>query len=310
MANPATALITPIAAYTSPAWSSCPSRAVSAAMPAWQAPNIAPCSAGAVSRAGTHRGMGGPGPGRAGLFPHGCGQAGRGVQGEGAAADRHQHRRGAHGVGRMGEYRGQADEGRAEDEGQFVQAALEGERYADRLLGGARAAGEGDQAGARQRADERHGGPRGGAQEGQGGRRQPGERAGDERGHGEGVGEREGEHHRPLAVPVREPPHQRPAHHLSERERAAGQTGRAEGAARAGDEQHAAELDGGRRQPPQERHARQQRPGQADHLPVGVPRARPARLPRRPHRSNVDTRVRSGQVWMTRKTVSGVRRFP
>ncbi|WP_316740625.1 hypothetical protein [Streptomyces sp. MK7] len=40
--SPATALITPIAAYTSPAWSSSPSRRVNAVMPAWQAPDIAP----------------------------------------------------------------------------------------------------------------------------------------------------------------------------------------------------------------------------------------------------------------------------
>ncbi|GJF24230.1 hypothetical protein SHO565_47940 [Streptomyces sp. HO565] len=42
MASPAPALITPMAAYTSPAWSPCPSRSVNAVIPAWQAPNIAP----------------------------------------------------------------------------------------------------------------------------------------------------------------------------------------------------------------------------------------------------------------------------
>ncbi|MEU7558505.1 hypothetical protein [Streptomyces eurythermus] len=60
----------------------------------------------------------------------------------------------------MGEYRGQADERRAEDERQFVEGALEGQRGTDRRLGGTRTAGERDQAGPGQRAHERHGGAR------------------------------------------------------------------------------------------------------------------------------------------------------
>ncbi len=231
------------------------------------------------------------GRGRVGLLGCGGRRAGRRVQGEGAAAECHQCRRAGHRVGRMGEYRGQADECRAENERQLVQGALEGEGRADDALRDAGAAGEGDQAGACQRADERHGDARGGPQEGQDGRRQPGERAGDERGDGEAVGEREREHHRPLSVPVREPPDQRPAGHLAEREGATGQAGRAEGPRSCG--RRAARCRTGRwpwaAGRGTTRTAAAVPSGRSPAGRVSLVRRRPL-LPRCPHRSNVGTR--------------------
>ncbi|OLZ67436.1 hypothetical protein AV521_24005 [Streptomyces sp. IMTB 2501] len=58
----------------------------------------------------------------------------------------------------MGEHRRHPDERRTEDERHLVQGALEGER-ADGRLGRAGVAGQGDQPGAGQWSDERHGGP-------------------------------------------------------------------------------------------------------------------------------------------------------
>ncbi|AJP04409.1 hypothetical protein TU94_26055 [Streptomyces cyaneogriseus subsp. noncyanogenus] len=155
------------------------------------------------------------------------------------------------------------------------------DRLPRRQEGGPGAAGEGDQAGPGQRADQRPAGARERAQQGRQGRGQTGERTGHEQGDREGVGEAEGEHDGALAVPVREPPHQRAAGHLADGERTAGQSGRGERAAGPGDEQDAAEPDGGRGQPFQERHHRQQRPGQAGDLPVRLRRAAPPRASRR-----------------------------
>ncbi len=55
-ARPTAALTTPIAAYTMPAWPGTPNRAVREAIPAWQAPNMAPWRAREPRTAWTTRG--------------------------------------------------------------------------------------------------------------------------------------------------------------------------------------------------------------------------------------------------------------
>ncbi|GJF24229.1 hypothetical protein SHO565_47930 [Streptomyces sp. HO565] len=232
----------------------------------------------------------GVGRGRRGVARH----PGRRVQREARAAHDHQQGGGAQGVGGVGQHRRQADQGRAEHEGDLVEGALEGQGGAHGRFAGPRAPGEGHQPDPGERTDQRHTGARHRAQGGQRGRRQAGQRAGHERGDRQGVGQAEQEDDRALAVPVREPAHQRAARHLPDGERTAGQSGGGQGAAGTGDEQHTAELDGGRRQPPQERHHGQQWPGQPDDLPVrpqrAVPSLRVRRTPCAAHRSKLATR--------------------
>ncbi|WP_316740627.1 hypothetical protein [Streptomyces sp. MK7] len=214
-----------------------------------------------------------PLPGRA------AGRRGRRVQGEARAAHAHQQGRRAQGVRRTGEDRGEAHQGGPEDEGDLVECALEGQCRTHRGVGRPGPAGEGDEAGAGRRSDQRH--RRARARGGEQRRARTRERPGDQCGDRARVGEREDEDDGPPAVPVREPSHQRPAGHLPEGERTAGEPRGGQGPTRPGDEQHTAEPHGGRGQPSQEGQHRKPRPGQAGDVTVGPQRPAPPRYDRR-----------------------------
>lgn len=150
--------------------------------------------------------------------------------------------RGGEGEGRVGEERGESDQGGAEDEGDLVQGAFEGVDRAYDALVGLGPVGQGDGPGAGERSDQRYGGAGERADRGERDGGQVRERPGDQGGGGHGVDGGRGQDDAALPVPVGEPAEDGPEEDLSDGEGAADDTRGGEGAAGLGDQQEAAEL--------------------------------------------------------------------
>lgn len=172
-----------------------------------------------------HPGLADPHP-RAALPRGRPGRDGGGrVQGVRGPEHGDQRGRTAEGDGRVGDERGESDEGRAEDEGDLVEGALQRVDGAHDALVGLRPVRERDGAGPGERPDQRDGGAGDGSDGGERDGREAAEGPGDEADGGHRVDRGGAEDDGPLPVAVGEPAEDGSEDHLAGREGATDDAG-------------------------------------------------------------------------------------